>query len=45
MFKDVFILLVAYFVEVIHVKLPNKGGEIAVAEINWKNLLLEAVHI
>jgi len=41
MFKDIFIKLVAYFVKVIHVKLPHERGEVAVSEINGKNLLFK----
>ena len=45
MLKNVLILLIPNFVEVIHVELPDKGGEVAVPEVDGKDLRLEAVHI
>jgi hypothetical protein len=44
-FKNVLVLLVADFVEIIHVELADEGGEISVAEVNGEDFLLEAVHI
>ncbi len=45
MFKDIFILLVAYFVEIVHVELPDKGWEISMSEVDWKNLLFKAFNV
>ncbi len=45
MLENVFILLIANFVEVIHVELANKGREITMPKVNRKNLLLKPVHI
>lgn len=45
MLKNVLILLISNFVEVIHVELSDEGGEVAVPEVDRKDLRLEAVHI
>lgn len=31
--------------EVVHVELPHKGGEVAVAEVGWQDLLLKSFYI
>ena len=33
MLEDVFVLLVADFVEIVHVELPDEGGEVPVAKV------------
>jgi hypothetical protein len=45
MLEYVFILLIAYLVEVIHVELAHKGGKIAVSEVGREYLLLEAFDV
>lgn len=45
MLEDVLVLLVADFMEVIHVELPNKGREVAVPEVSRQYLLLEPLNI
>jgi hypothetical protein len=45
MLKDVFILLISNFVEVIHVELPYKRREVSMSKVSWQNLLLEALNI
>ena len=45
MLKNVLILFIPNFVEVIHVELSDEGGEVAVPEVDGKDLRLEAVHI
>lgn len=45
MFEDASIEFVADLVEVIHVELPHEGGEVAVAEVGWQDLLLEPFNI
>jgi hypothetical protein len=44
-FEDVLVELVADLVEVIHVELPDKGGEVAVPEIGRQDLLLEPLNV
>ena len=45
MLEYVLILLIAYFVEIVHVELPDEGAEISVPEVDRQNLLLETVHV
>jgi hypothetical protein len=45
MLENVLVLLVSNFVEIIHVELPDEGGEVSVSEVDRKNLLLEAIDI
>jgi hypothetical protein len=45
MLEDVFIQFVADFVEVVHVELTHKGGEVAMPEVSRQNLLLESLHV
>jgi hypothetical protein len=45
MFENVFILLVSDFMEIIHVELPDKGGEISMSEVNWENDLLKLFNV
>ena len=44
-FKDALVLFIANFVEVIHVELPDEGGEVAVSEVDGKDLLFEAIDV
>lgn len=34
MLEDVFVLLVSYLVEIIHVELSDEGGKIAMSKVN-----------
>ena len=34
MFEDVFVLFVSDFVEIVHVELTDKGGKVAVPEVD-----------
>lgn len=45
MFKNVFIIIVSDFVEVIHVQLSHKGRKISMPEMNRQNFLLELLNI
>ena len=45
MLKNVLILLIPDFVEIIHVELSNKGREISVSKVDGKDLFLEAINI
>ena len=45
MLENALILLIAYFVEIIHVELPDERREISVPEVDRQNLLLETVHV
>ena len=45
MLKDVPIQLVANLVEIIHVELPHKRGEVAVPKIGRQYLLLKSFHV
>lgn len=45
MLENVLVLLVSNFVEIIHVELPDEGGEVSVPEVDRKNLLLETIDI
>lgn len=45
MLEYVEIGLVAYLVEIIHIKLPNKWWEIAMAKIDGKHFLLKLVNV
>jgi len=38
-FKSVLLILLASFVEVIHVKLPNKRSVIIMSKVNWKDCI------
>jgi hypothetical protein len=43
--KDILVELVADFVEIVHVELPDEGGEVFVAEVDGQDVLLEALHV
>jgi hypothetical protein len=43
--KDVLVLLVSNFVEVIHVELSDKRGKVFVSEVDRKDLLFEPINI
>lgn len=45
MLKDILILFIANLMEVIHVELSDKGAEVAVAEVDREDFLLEAVNV
>ena len=45
MLKNVFILFIADFVEIIHIELANKRGEVTMSKVNGQNLLLKSLHI
>ena len=45
MLKDVLILFIADFMEVIHVELPDEGREITVSEVDGKDFLFETINI
>lgn len=44
-FEDVLVKLVADLVEVIHVELPDEGGEVLVPEVGGQDFLLEAFNV
>lgn len=43
--ENIFVLLVAYFVKVIHVELSHEGGEVTMAKVDGENLLLKLVDV
>lgn len=43
--ENIFVLLVANFVKVVHIELPHEGGEVAMAKIDGENLLLKLVDV
>ena len=45
MLKDAFILFISNFVEIVHVELSNKGGEISMPEVDRQNFLFKTVKI
>jgi hypothetical protein len=45
MFKDGNLLLFAYFVEVVHIQLPNKRWKFTMFKILWKNLFGEFLFV
>lgn len=45
MLKNVLVLLISDFVEIIHVELSDKGGEVTVPKVYRKDFLFEAINI
>ena len=45
MLENALILLIAYFVEIIHVELPDERREISVPEVGGQDFLLKKTHI
>ena len=45
MLKNVLILFISDFMEIIHVQLSDKGREVTVSEVDRKDLLLKAINI
>lgn len=43
--EDILVELVADFVEIVHVELPDEGGEVFVAKVDGQDLLFEALHV
>ena len=43
--KAVFVRVVACLMKVVHVELPDKGGEVVVLEVLWQNLLRELIRL
>lgn len=45
MLKNVLVLLISDFVEIIHVELSDKGGEVTVPKVDRKDFLFKAINI
>lgn len=43
--KNALVILVSYFVKIIHVELAHKRREVAMTEVYWQNFLLEPVDV